>query len=152
MMEQEITPLGILSLLETSKEQRSTFVAEVVNRMLGGYVESIDVHLHVKCMEEIVKAIRANPDYKALVLESAQRHGKTYQFKNAKVEVRNAAGKWDYSHDEEWRKLKDQLSAREDYLKALPAEGIEVLKGDELVRDMPAKYTQGETSVFVTLK
>ena len=151
-MNQEITPLGLLKLLETNKEERGTFVGHVISRMLGGYVEPMDIHLQVKCMEEIVKAIKENPDYKAMVLDHAQKFGRKFEFKNAKVEVRASAGKWDYSHDAEWNRLKKMLQGREEYLKALPPEGIERREGDELVLDLPAKYSPGGDAVFVTLK
>ena len=139
-------------MLDTTKSERGSFVAEVITKMLGGYVEPINVHLQVKCMEEIVKAIKANPDYNDMVLESARKHGKSFEFRNAKIAIRDAAGKWDYSHDHEWVSLKAQLENRQEYLKAIK-EPVERITADgEVVTDVPATYTPGSETIFVTLK
>lgn len=147
-----ITPSSILSMLDTTKAERITFVAEVVTKMLGGYVEPINVHLQVKCMEEIVKAIKAHPDYNEMVLESARKHGKSFEFRNAKIAIRDAAGKWDYSHDAEWTSLKAQLDTRQEYLKAIKEPVDRVTPDGEVVTDVPATYTAGAETIFVTLK
>lgn len=147
-----ITPSGILSMLDTTKAERTTFVAEVVTKMLGGYVEPINVHLQVKCMEEIVKAIKAHPDYNEMVLESARKHGKSFEFRNAKIAIRDAAGKWDYSHDAEWVSLKAQLDNRQEYLKAIKEPVDRVTPDGEVVTDVPATYTAGSETIFVNLK
>ena len=151
-MNNEITPTGILSMLDTTKAERSSFVDNVVNTMLGGYVEPINIHLQVKSMEEIYKAIKAHPDYNSMVLESAHNYGKSFEFRNAKIAIRDAAGKWDYSHDHEWVSLKAQLENRQEYLKAIK-EPVERITADgEVVTDVPATYTPGSETIFVTLK
>lgn len=151
-MTTEISPLGILSLLDTTKQERGSFVANVINGLLSGNVDPMNVHLQVKCMEEICKAIKEHPDYNPLVLDEARKYSKSYQFRNATVEVRASAGRWSFEGDEEHARLKAALKAREEYLKAIK-EPVERLTPDgEVVTDMPAVYTPGEETVFITLK
>lgn len=151
-MNNEITPAGILSMLDTTKAERGSFVENIVTNMLGGYVEPINVHLQVKCMEEIVKAIKAHPDYNSMVLDSARKHGQSFEFRNARIAIRDTAGKWDYSHDAEWQQLKAALDARQEYLKAIKEPVERVTPDGEVVTDIPATYTTGSETIFVTLK
>ena len=157
----DLTPTSILALLNTTKEQRSTFVAQVIQRMLDGYAEPIDVHLQVKCMEEICKAIKEDEQYKTMVLESAHRH-KGHEFSNAKVEVRSLPKKYDYSvcNDPELKALETaveiataDLKAQQKFLQSIPTDGIEYLTKDgEVVRLMPPTVKDGADTVFITLK
>lgn len=145
--------MSILGLLDTTKAERGTFVAQVINALLSGYADPMNVHLQVKCMEEICKAIKEHPDYKTLVLDEARKYGKGYEFRNAKIDVRATAGKYDFSNDAEWCILKEAIKQRETYLKGLPPEGIERVTADgEVVTDLPPVYTPGEDAVFITLK
>lgn len=152
-MNNELTATGILSLLSTTKGERGTFIAEVVSKMLNGYASPLEVHVQVKCMEEIVKGIKENPNYKAMVLEAALQHGKGFEFHNAKVDVRSVASRYDYTNDVEWCQLKAALKHREDYLKALPPGGIERVTADgEVVLELPPVVMPGADTVFITLK
>lgn len=152
-MNNELTPTSILSLLDTTKEQRKLFVDQVVETITSGTHSPLKTKLQVKCMEEVCKAINENKDFKEAVLQDAINHGKSYEFHNAKVDVRSAAGKYDYSADVEWASLKAQITAREKYLKSLPPEGIQRVTTDgEVVTDYPPVYSAGEETVFITLK
>lgn len=153
MNEIDISPTSIISLFDTTRDQRNTFVEDVVDRVANGLSDPVKLHLQIKCMEEICKAIKENKFYKDSLLTEASKYGKGFEFHNAKIEVRSAAGKYDYSHDTEWARLSLEIKNREKYLKVLPPEGIDRVTIDgEVVKDYPPKYTPGADTLFVTLK
>jgi len=85
-MTNELSTTSILSLFETTKEQRESFALDLIDKIDSGNVDPLKVHLQVKCMEDVVKLINANTNYKKAILESAENVGqKSFQFHNAKV-------------------------------------------------------------------
>jgi hypothetical protein len=153
MYNSDLTATGILSLLNTNKDQRKSFVAEVLNNMLAGKSDPLQVHLQVKSMEEICNAIKEDPQYKDMVLTEAAKYGKRFELTNAKIEVRASAGKYDFSNDAKWVELHKQLKAHETYLKGLPSEGVQRVTPDgEVVTDYPPSYAACADTVFITLK
>ena len=152
-MNNEISPLGVLQLLNTTKSERQSFVEQVVAVVAEGHVNAVEVHLYLKCMEEIAKAVKENKTYKAQLMADAAKYGKSYEFHNAKIEIRSAAGKYDYSGDSDYNALKAALKAREEYLKALPPDGIaRVTDQGEVIHEYPPVYKAGDETIFVTLK
>jgi len=157
-----LTTTGILSLLDTTKEQRASFVADLVDKLKDGYANPLKVHLQVKCMEELVKAIKDNKEYKDLLHDEAVKYGKSFEFGNAKFEVRNGAAKLDYSvcNDQGYIEINNtvafwvkELKDREDFLKGLPAAGIEtVTKDGEVVTVYPPIKNLAAEVIAVTLK
>src|SRR5688572_13028219 len=88
-MTQELTTTSILSLFETTKEQRQSFALGVVQALETGDTDPLKVHLQVKCMEDIIKLLNGNTNYKAAVLDAANKNGqKTFKFQNSKEEIK----------------------------------------------------------------
>jgi hypothetical protein len=50
----ELSTTGILSLFETSKSERKSFVQDVINRLDSGEIEPLKVHLQLKAMEDVI--------------------------------------------------------------------------------------------------
>ena len=148
-----MTPIGIIKMLDTDKKQRENFAEEVVSKVLNGYVNPVEMHVNLKCVEDIINRIKEHKDFKEAVLNEAAKFGKGYAFHNATIQTRSLAGKYDYSHDDEYNRLTQALKARQGYLKALPVEGKQIVDKDGIVTiDMPPFYSPGGESLFVTLK
>jgi hypothetical protein len=161
-MTQQLTTTGILSLLDTTKAERQSFVLDLVSRLEEGIADPIKVKLQVKKMEDLVKQIQDDPQFKDLVMDEAVKYGKSFEMYNAKFEVRSLPAKMDYTscNDAEHARLtasiealKTQLKDREAFLKSLPATGMETITEDgEVVRLYPpVKGPSGET-IAITLK
>lgn len=161
-MTQELSTTGILSLLDTTKAERATFISDVISRLEEGIADPIRIKLQVKKMEELVKSLQDNPRFKELVMDEAVKYGKTFEMYNAKFEVRSLPAKYDYStcNDPEYNRLaasleelKTQIKEREAFLKSLPAVGLETVTDDgEVIRLYPpVKCHAGET-IAITLK
>lgn len=159
----ELSTTSILSLFETSKEQRQSFALGVVDALQQGEAEPLKVHLQVKCMEDIIKLLNANSIYKSSVLEAAQKYGaKTFEYQQAKIEIKETGVKYDYSKCEDvvlnemYKQQEDldaKIKARETMLKSVSPKGMIVTDeetGDTFTVYPPAKSST--TNVAVTLK
>lgn len=159
-MDNQISAIGVLSLLETTKEQRESFVRSIVSALDEGQVDPLKIHLQVKNTEDLIKQITSDEKYREFLLNEAQKYGKSFEQYNAKFQVKETGTRYDYSgcNDAELRELEiqaqhwqDKLKERQKFLQNLPASGIEVLQGDELVTVYPPVKTS-TTSLTVTLK
>lgn len=159
----EMPATSVLSLFETTKDQRMSFVMGVVDQLQSGNTDPLKVHLHVKCMEEIIKLLNANTIYKSSILEAAEKYGeKSFSFNNAKVEIKEVGVKYDFSKCEDTilgalyaqhEILDAEIKKRETMLKSVDTKGMLVTdeaSGDTFKVYPPAKSSS--TSVAVTLK
>lgn len=158
----ELTTTSIMSLFDTTKEQRQSFVTDIVTQVNNGEVDVLKIHKEVKSLEEIVKAITSNEDYKKALLTEAKKNGKKLNFANAEFQIKEAGVKYNYlqCNDELYNKFKDEqleldqkIKDREAFLKAIPSVGLPVLNettGEVVTIYPPAKSST--TTVQVTLK
>jgi hypothetical protein len=162
-MTTEITTTSLLALFETDKSQRQDFAMRVVDALENGQVDPLKVHLQVKCMEDIIKQINANSIYKSRVLEAAQAYGeKTFQFNNAKIEIKETGVKYDFSKCEDpilddllakQEALDKEVKSRQEMLKTVSEKGLIITdpgSGETFTVYPPAKSST--TNVAVTLK
>lgn len=162
-MTQELTTTSILALFQTDKAQRESFVMDLVSRLESGAVDPLTIHLQAKSMEDVVKLLNANTRYKTAVLEAAQAYGqKSFQFHNAKVEIKETGVKYDYSKCEDpvlndllarQAELDDQLKNRQELLKTVSEKGLVITDpetGETYTVYPPAKSSS--TNVAITLK
>lgn len=156
----------VLSMIDTNKAQREQFVQEVIDSMQEGKVDPLKIHVQVKCMEQIIKMFTDGKDYpktskvyKELVLDEATKHGKKFEYHNAEFKIGEVGTKYDWSKcgDAAINELLRQqaeidaaLKERQEFLKTLPAIGIETLVDDEVVRIYPPSRSS-TTSVSVSL-
>lgn len=159
-MIQEITTSSIVSLFDTTKEERTTFVQDLVNRITDGHLDPIKAHYSLKCMEEIIKNILGNKEYKDCVLLEAEKNGKKFQYKNSELVIKETGVKYDYTHcghhtllqlQSQADALNEQIKAYQDLLKKVPEEGMEMIIEDEVVRVYPPAKSS-TTTLTVTLK
>lgn len=161
-MIQDLTTTSILKLFQTTKEERQSFALDLIEKLNSGFVDPLEVHLQVKCMEELVKSLTSNQEYKELVLNSAEKNGKSFQFHNAKVEIKEVGVKYDFSKcndpiltelNEKITQLSKELKDRETMLKTVQSSGLTILNedtGETFTVYPPSKSSS--TSVAITLK
>lgn len=158
-MTNELSSTSILSLFETTKEQRRSFVSGVIETIREGVKNPLEIQVQIKCMEEILKEITGNHEYRKMLEEEATKNGKTFEFHNATIHVRNAPGKWDYSKTNDWHlfdmydkmtALKASISAREKFLQTIPEGGMADPETGALI--YRAAAPAAGTVIAVTLK
>ena len=125
--------------------------------LLSGDYNPLDVELKLKAIEEITKQLRADEDIRAFVLKEAEKYGKSFEWKGAKMSIREVGVKYDYATtgdstwamlDAEEKAIKEQKKAREKFLQAVPPNGTVSPETGELIMP-PAKSST--TSIAVTL-
>jgi hypothetical protein len=158
--QEEMSATSILSLFDTTKEQRKGFIQQVIESVLNGYKNPLDIQVQIKCLEEIIKGVSGNEDYRDALATEAAKHGKgSFEFHNASIILKNAPAKWDYSQTNdsklfemkrEAEQLKENISQREKFLQTIPAGGMaDPDTGDIIYK---AATPAGGTVVAVTLK
>lgn len=157
-MTQELTATSIVALFDTNKEQRQSFVSALIADIKEGNRNPLDIHMQIKCMDDIVKQITANDEYRAILLEEAGKYGKSFEYKNAKVETKETGVKYDYSqcNDEiynamvaEAENLSKRIKQREKMLQTIPASGMADPESGAMIYPASKSST---TTVAVTLK
>lgn len=127
------TASSALALFETTKAQRESFAAAIVSEIKEGNIDPLKIHMQLKSAEHLLKSTNENPEYKSLLLDAAEKHGKKFETYNAEFQIKEAGTKWDYSNcgddkliELEFRinALTDQLKARQKFLQTIPAAGI----------------------------
>ena len=125
--------------------------------LLSGEYNPLDVELKLKAMEETIKQLRSDEEIRAFVLSEAEKYGKSFEWRGAKMSIREVGVKYDYasSGDSEWalldaqiKELSEKKKAREKFLQAIPDMGtVNPETGEAIYR--PAKTST--TSIAVTL-
>lgn len=158
----EMQPTSIVALFQTNKEQRQSFASQVIQSVTEGNVNPLNVHLQLKAMEDIIEIIKSDPKYKETVLTTAETNGKSFEYQNAKIDIREVGTKYDFSKcndsiyselEAQQATLKDKIKQRADFLKNVPIEGAIITDEDtgETVKVFrPAKSST--TSIIVTFK
>ena len=168
-----MTTTNILSLFETSKDERSGFVIDLVDRMSNGEIDPLKVHIQVKAMEDIISRLTVRDEkknsnaaqakiYNDHVLNAAQQYGQTsFQAFNGKFEIKEVGTKYDWSKTEDkvlddllaqQKEIETKVKARQDFLKTVPLSGMIVTDestGDTFKVYPPAKSST--TSVATSL-
>ena len=154
--------MELIKFNHTTKEERSQLVREIFDEVLNGRINPLELHLRLKSAEEVIKQLTGLEPYKAILLDEAQRYGKSFDYQTAKIDIREVGVKYDYSGcgNSELAALYDQqkaIEARikviETYHKGLPSAGVQVLvhpHGELETHYPPAKSST--TSVAVTMK
>ena len=160
-MTEQLTTTSIISLFHTNKEERASFVNDVISKLESGEADPIKVHLQIKCMESIVKDLNDNKDYRLMLLSAAEKNGKKFTAYNSEFSIKEVGTKYDYSNtgDIEYSDLEKQsaefsekLKSRQKFLQTIPVAGMDIItsEGEAIHIYPPSKSST--TAVAVTLK
>ena len=154
----EITTLAKIAQSPITYVEINNLIYDMKVELLSGDYNPLDVELQLKAMEETIKQLRSDEDIRQFVLSEAEKHGKSFEWRGAKMSVREVGVKYDYasSGDSEWamldaeiKELTEKKKAREKFLQAIPDMGtVNPETGETIYR--PAKTST--TSIAVTLK
>jgi hypothetical protein len=161
-MIQELQSTNLLSLFDTTKAERQTFISDVLAKLDEGIIDPLKVHLQVKAMESIIEGLTKSETYKSFVLDAAQNHGsKSFEFGNASIQIKEAGTKYDYSLcgdlvyerlEKEAQEATEKLKARQKFLQTI--NGFIALLDEETgqVFNCYPPSKSSSTTVSVTLK
>lgn len=112
-----MTKSSVLALMPTTKASLQEFVRGAREEFLNGYSEPLEVAIQLKAMEDIIKALRSDPEIKEMIIEEAEKYGKTFEEKGAKFTLKQSV-RYEYD-DDRINVLKAEIKARETMLKGL---------------------------------
>ena len=154
----EITTLAKIAQSPITYVEINNLIYDMKVELLSGEYNPLDVELQLKAMEETIKQLRSDEDIRQFVLSEAEKHGKSFEWRGAKMSIREVGVKYDYasSGDSEWaildariKELTEKRKAREKFLQNIPEMGtVSPETGETIYR--PAKTST--TSIAVTLK
>lgn len=138
-------------------------IASMAKNAVESVLESgnvLQVAEAISAMSEFVEAVKKDPRFRDYVREEAGKHPKGFIANSgAKIECAEVGSRYDYSqcndplfekYLQESDDANNQLKVHQDFLKTIPADGIEVVRDDEVVRIFPP--SKASTSSFkVTL-
>ena len=142
-----------------SKSQVQIFAKTIIEQVESGSLDALEVHIRCKnlmvALGEVIESI-AN-----LSLAEAEKYGKSFEFKNARIEVKELGSKWhfDKSNDSKYFSIKSNIEKldierkdRETFLKSLKQKtSILGEETGEVIEVFPA-YKTSKTGITVTLK
>jgi hypothetical protein len=154
--------MELIKFNHTTKEERSQLVREIFDEVLNGRINPLELHLRLKSAEEVIKQLTGLKRYKAILLDEAEKHGKSFNYQTAKIDISEVGVKYDYSGCgnsileklyEDKSLIDEAIKSIETYHKGLPSAGLQVVNpetGEVETHYPPSKSST--TSVAVTLK
>ena len=142
-----------------SKTQIKLIAQSSVNELMnnGRILEAAEA---LTVMENFIKEVRSSKDFTEYVREEVGKNGKDITNPSgAKIELAETGTKYDYSGcndsalievESNLVEIETLISDRKAWLKTIPAEGMEVVIGDEIVRVYPPTKTS-TSSYKITL-
>jgi len=153
------TAQSILFLGPETKIQAQIFAQQIIEEVESGNIDSLDVH--IRCKALILSLNQVIESIESKTLAEAEKHGKSFDFKNARIEVKELGSKWhfDKSNDSKYFWIKSKLEKwdterkdRETFLKSLKQKtSILDEETGELIEVFPP-YKTSKTGVVITLK
>lgn len=160
----EIATTSVLSLMETTKEQRQSFALDVIERIESGEVNPLKIHCQIKSMESIIELFndkKKNPTtaerYHKLVLDEASKQGgKSFELHNGKFQIKEAGTVYDWSKTEDLELLellqqqdvlKEKIKSKQEFLKTVPTDGL--LITNETTGDTYKVYPPSKSSTTI---
>ena len=122
---------------------------EIANKVIEGEIDALKAYIELKRIDKELKSALAK--IQDLALSEAEKYeSKTFDAFNAEINVRNAAGRWDFKHLDWWIVFQaEQGSAKQAYELSLKSKTM-IDPDGEIVQ--PAKYMPGKTTIAIKLK
>lgn len=141
----------LLPELSLNKSSISASVSKITDAVTGGNVNPLEAFVYLKWMEEVAKKAREQ------ILNESIAEANKYpekEFKNygCKIQLRSAAGRWDYSENEKIQALKEAVKEEEkDAQRAYHCfQKGETISNEDGEVIQPAKYTPGKDTLAIT--
>lgn len=154
----EESAISIWRKLPETKAQVEQYAGLIRQSVLDGEVDPLLFAAQVSAMEKLFTTLKSDILIKDVILEEAEKYGKSFEKGNAKFCIKEVGVTYDYTdcQDEEWEQLDSSLKMiserkkkREEFLKAIsPDAEIYGANGIQIIP--PAK--RSSTQVTVILK
>lgn len=118
-MEEE-TVMSFTSKFPETKGQQDYFIARLVESITEGNEDPLKAWVLLKSMEQVIKKVLADKSVREAALNEADKYGeKTFNFRNARITVKEGRPTYDYSASEDWKAAKAEAELANEALKAI---------------------------------
>ena len=115
-----MTTMSVLTLFPETKSQQDHFASLLVESITEGNEDPLKAWVLLKSMEQVIKKVLADKSVKASALNEADKYGeKTFNFRNARITVKEGRPTYDYSASEDWKAAKAEAELANEKLKAI---------------------------------
>jgi len=107
--------LSIISEIPANKAGIELFANALVDGLMSGDVDPLEIRAKIDAIEKIIKAVKDNEQFRDVVLDAADLYNdKSFEVNGIKFTKAESA-RYDYSNDKHWCDLKhdEQLFAKE---------------------------------------
>lgn len=128
-------------------------IIETLNQVRQGNKNALEAYIFLKEIEGVLSEALKELNDEA-VDEAVKYEKKSFTLLNAKIEVKNNAGRWDYSHIELWNLEKAKIKLIEDKAKAAyeaKKKGLFLATEEESEIVDAAKFTEGKLNIAVKI-
>ena len=148
--------LSTITIMPETKGEIEMFKSKVIDELKSGNYCPLDIAIRFKAMENLIKEIQADKDFKELTTNEAAKHGKLAEIRGCKIETAEMGVKYDFSGcgDSELEQLESKLkliteqkNARENWLKSFKDVAINEETGE--IINPPVKSST--TGIKITL-
>lgn len=136
-------------ILPTSIEQREQLKHSLRDAVLNGEVNVLDFYRIAKLVTDVMDELKKDPDIFDCAWQERNKYGKEKAIVNGAVIDVAQKSTPDYRscNDSTYNRLREELSAREKFLKAIPSQGTVDPESGELIMPPVMKVTG-----YVTVK
>lgn len=133
--------LELIKTFPETKETRIEFAQDVIEHVLGGNVDPLEIEIFLKCLEDTINFIRKDIRYKSCIADKVDLHPEeTFDFRGAIISKRHRTI-YNYSEDGIHKELKRKIKEREAFLKNIPENGTVDLETGEVIYRPTKKIT-----------
>lgn len=136
--------LSIFENETVSKKDIENLATSIIVDIEDGNKDPLKIHIQAKALIDVFSQI-AERSLSAAMSEAYKHSDKSFEFIGAKVEFKSTGDRFDYEKDDEYRKLKEQLKAREDLLKQACKSSATLVIDDEVIPKVPIKSPSKQT-------
>lgn len=147
-----MTSMSVLRLFPETKEQQDTFVEMLVNQVLDGNVDPLEVEVQMCQMEQVIKKYRSDRRVQEACLNEAEKYNqKSFDYKNARINIRETGMKYDYTISHDWQEANARTEEAKEAQKAIQkrlqtvtknAPYIDITSGEEITAIQKSSTTR----------
>lgn len=119
---------SVMALMPTTKTSLKEFINGAKEEILNGYSEPLEVAIQLKAMEDIIKSLRSDPEIKEMIIEEAEKYGKTFEKFGTKFTLRQSV-RYEYN-DQQVKDWEEKIKSRKAMLKSLTSEVADTETGE----------------------
>jgi hypothetical protein len=120
----------LISLDNVTKESLNKIAQKIVKNVVEGHSDALQDYIKAKALAEVSDTIISS--IKDLAIDEAEKYEQGASVLGCKFQVKNTADTYDFSHDDEWRILNEELERIKSKMKEREKQMIDAVGYSEI--------------------